>query len=58
MPIDNLATILWVAAAERGRKGAPRRAVWEKAGSPERMFSGGQLSMVAGTGFEPVTFRL
>ena len=44
----DLATILWVAAEERGRKGAARRAVWKKAGSPERLFPGSQLSVVAG----------
>ena len=54
----DLATILRLAAERQGGKAALRRAVGAKTNPPEQAFSGGQLSVVAGTGFEPVTFRL
>ena len=54
----DLATILRLAAERQEGDRGLRRAMGAKANPPERLFTGGQLSVVAGTGFEPVTFRL
>ncbi len=54
----DLATILRLAAERQGGDRGLRRAAGAKENPPEQAFTGGQLSVVAGTGFEPVTFRL
>ena len=54
----DLATILQLAAERQGGDRGLRRAVGATTNPPERLFPGGQLSVVAGIGFEPMTFRL
>jgi site-specific DNA recombinase len=54
----DLATILRLASERESGERRRRRAGAQNANSPEPSFSGSQLSVVAGTGFEPVTFRL